>query len=269
MWGQADGIVRIKIRKDQAVRPLFQCEANDSVVLCATAPDHNRVWVALSSGLIRVFAFRFDPLRSHFQLTAPPSVLVGHQGAVHQIVLCTAFGVAVSGGCDGRCIVWDLHRTTFVRQFVAGQQEKNVVQHPVAQLAVSRTLADVACALQLAEGSRLELRTINGALVGAVHTAQSITSLCFSSAPEGQSINCVAAGLANGTVRLWNTWNLAHLRDISSDASWPIVGLAFSNDGSVLAIASSYMHEHEEPPEGTPEDTIYIRYVSDQETKPK
>lgn len=39
--------------------------------------------------------------------------------------------------------------------------------------------------------------------------------------------------------------------------------------GSVLAIACSYMYEHEVPLENCPEDNIYIRYVTDQETKPK
>ena len=48
-----------------------------------------------------------------------------------------------------------------------------------------------------------------------------------------------------------------------------ISSLSFSNDGSVLAIASSYMHEQENPPDNMPEDAIYIRHVSDQETKPK
>ena len=48
-----------------------------------------------------------------------------------------------------------------------------------------------------------------------------------------------------------------------------ISSLSFSNDGTVLAIASSYMHEQENPPDNMPEDAIYIRHVSDQETKPK
>ena len=47
-----------------------------------------------------------------------------------------------------------------------------------------------------------------------------------------------------------------------------IASLAFSPDGSVLAIASSYMYENDEPVEPA-EDVIYIRNVSDQETKPK
>ena len=48
-----------------------------------------------------------------------------------------------------------------------------------------------------------------------------------------------------------------------------IASLAFSSDGNVLAIATSYLHEQEKDPDNMPEDAIYIRYVSDQETKPK
>ena len=56
-----------------------------------------------------------------------------------------------------------------------------------------------------------------------------------------------------------------------SNSRYPtsIASLSFAADGSVLAIASSYMYEDEEIPRDLPEDAIYIRYVSDQETKPK
>ena len=57
----------------------------------------------------------------------------------------------------------------------------------------------------------------------------------------------------------------AHL---SSRYPTSIASLAFSNDGSALAIASSYMYENDEI-KNIPEDHIYIRNVSDQETKPK
>lgn len=39
--------------------------------------------------------------------------------------------------------------------------------------------------------------------------------------------------------------------------------------GSVLAIACSYILEEDNPPNPLPEDAIYIRTVTDQETKPK
>lgn len=39
--------------------------------------------------------------------------------------------------------------------------------------------------------------------------------------------------------------------------------------GSSLAIGSSYMYEQEVHPDPIPENNVYIRYVTDQETKPK
>lgn len=39
--------------------------------------------------------------------------------------------------------------------------------------------------------------------------------------------------------------------------------------GSVLAIACSYFLSEDNPPTPLPEDAIYIRSVTDQETKPK
>ena len=119
-WGQSDGIVRIKIRKDEPVKPLFQSEVHDSVILCSTAPDYNRIWVAYRSGIVRVYPFLFDPLRPHFELTGPPTVLSGHVGPLQQLVLCSSFSLAVSSGSDGSIILWDLHRLTFIRQFTPG-----------------------------------------------------------------------------------------------------------------------------------------------------
>ena len=47
-----------------------------------------------------------------------------------------------------------------------------------------------------------------------------------------------------------------------------IAALSFSADSAVLAIATSYMYENDDQ-KTFPEDHIYIRNVSDQETKPK
>ena len=47
-----------------------------------------------------------------------------------------------------------------------------------------------------------------------------------------------------------------------------IASLSFSHDGSILAITSSYMYEMDEMADAPP-DNIFIRHVSDQETKPK
>ena len=72
----------------------------------------------------------------------------------------------------------------------------------MAQLAISRNSADIACVVHSSvDTSQLELRSVNGALIATTTTSPVITSLCFSSAPEGVSINVVAGGLANGVIR--------------------------------------------------------------------
>ncbi|KAK6185395.1 hypothetical protein SNE40_007640 [Patella caerulea] len=79
--------------------------------------------------------------------------------------------------------------------------------------------------------------------------------------------NTFATGGSDGFVNIWDGFNKKRLCQFHKYPT-SISSLAFSNDGSVLAIASSYMFEKGQLDE-TPEDEIFIRNVSDQETKPK
>jgi len=80
--------------------------------------------------------------------------------------------------------------------------------------------------------------------------------------------NTFATGGSDGFVNIWDGYNKKRLCQFHKYPT-SIASLSFANDGTVLAIASSYLYEHEEIPEELPEDAVYIRYVSDQETKPK
>ncbi len=40
-------------------------------------------------------------------------------------------------------------------------------------------------------------------------------SLCFSNCTEGQNVNVIAVGLSNGRIRLYSTWDLTLLREIT------------------------------------------------------
>ncbi|XP_023335521.1 mitotic checkpoint protein BUB3 [Eurytemora carolleeae] len=80
--------------------------------------------------------------------------------------------------------------------------------------------------------------------------------------------NTFATGGSDGFVNIWDGFNKKRLCQFHRYPT-SIASLSFANDGSVLAIASSYLYEHEDIPDNIPEDAIYIRYVSDQETKPK
>ncbi|XP_013134506.1 PREDICTED: mitotic checkpoint protein BUB3 [Papilio polytes] len=79
--------------------------------------------------------------------------------------------------------------------------------------------------------------------------------------------NTFATGGSDGYVNIWDGFNKKRLCQFHR-YNTAVSALSFSHDGSALAIACSQLDESqaEEP---RPEDTIYIRYVTDQETKPK
>ena len=58
------------------------------------------------------------------------------------------------------------------------------------------------------------LHTINGQLISSVETEVAIQCLAFSTAPEGRSVNVLAAGLTNGRIKMWSTWDLMPVREI-------------------------------------------------------
>lgn len=78
----------------------------------------------------------------------------------------------------------------------------------------------------------------------------------------------LATGGSDGYVNIWDRFNRKRLCQFQRYSA-PISLLCFSDDGTVLAIACSSMYEFEEPPEIIPEDNVFVRHVTDQETKPK
>jgi cell cycle arrest protein BUB3 len=76
-----------------------------------------------------------------------------------------------------------------------------------------------------------------------------------------------ATGGSDGFVYIWDGFNKKRLCQFHKYPA-SIASLAFSQDGSVLAIASSYQYEEGEI-NTMPENSVFIRKVSDQETKPK
>lgn len=76
----------------------------------------------------------------------------------------------------------------------------------------------------------------------------------------------VLPGGSDGFVNIWDPFNKKRLCQFHRYPT-SIASLAFNNDGTMLAIASSYMHEKGDI--SHPEDAIFIRQVTDAETKPK
>ncbi|XP_035208302.1 mitotic checkpoint protein BUB3-like isoform X3 [Stegodyphus dumicola] len=78
--------------------------------------------------------------------------------------------------------------------------------------------------------------------------------------------NTFATGGSDGFVNIWDGFNKKRLCQFHRYPTH-ISSLAFSPDGTILAIASSYIYEMDA--KDIPPDAIYIRTVTDQETKPK
>lgn len=76
----------------------------------------------------------------------------------------------------------------------------------------------------------------------------------------------ILPGGSDGFVNIWDPFNKKRLCQFHRYPT-SIASLAFNNDGTMLAIASSYMHEKGDI--SHPEDAIFIRQVTDAETKPK
>lgn len=77
-----------------------------------------------------------------------------------------------------------------------------------------------------------------------------------------------ATGGSDGFVNIWDGFNKKRLCQFHRYPT-SIASLSFSNNGSLLAIAASYMFEDGEFKSPPPEDAVFIRKVTDQETKPK
>lgn len=88
---------------------------------------------------------------------------------------------------------------------------------PVGLVTISETLGDIAIACNSITtlGSILTLYTINCQPIKEITTPERITAMCYSSAPEGISVNVLATGFDTGVVRLWSSWDLSPIREIT------------------------------------------------------
>ena len=74
----------------------------------------------------------------------------------------------------------------------------------VKLVAVSDTLGDIATVCYGNDNDKdclLRLHTVNATLVRTMNLSMRVTALCFSTAPEGVSVNVIATGHSNGMIR--------------------------------------------------------------------
>ncbi|XP_048223955.1 lysosomal-trafficking regulator [Perognathus longimembris pacificus] len=233
-WGYADNILRLKSKQSEPPINFIQGSQQHQVTSCAWVPDSCQLFTGSKCGVITAYTNRFTSgTPSEIEMEAQVH-LYGHTDEVTSLCVCKPYSVMISVSRDGTCIVWDLNRLCYV-QSLAGHKS------PVTAVSASETSGDIATVCDSAGGgSDLRLWTVNGDLVGHVHCREIICSVAFSNQPEGVSINVIAGGLESGIVRLWSTWDLKPVREITfPKSSKPIVSLTFSCDGHHLYTANS------------------------------
>ncbi|KAM5206197.1 lysosomal-trafficking regulator isoform 1-T3 [Hipposideros larvatus] len=233
-WGYADNILRLKSKQSEPPINFIQSSQQYQVTSCAWVPDSCQLFTGSKCGVITAYTNRFTSSTSSEIEMESQVHLYGHTEEITSLFVCKPYSVMISVSRDGTCIIWDLNRLCYV-QSLAGHKS------PVTAVSASETTGDIATVCDSAGGgSDLRLWTVNGDLVGHVHCREIICSVAFSNQPEGVSINVIAGGLENGIVRLWSTWDLKPVREITFPKSnKPIVSLTFSSDGHHLYTANS------------------------------
>ncbi|XP_018118608.1 lysosomal-trafficking regulator isoform X3 [Xenopus laevis] len=233
-WGYADNILRLKSKQSEPPVNFIQCSELHQVTSCAWVPDSCQLFTGSKCGVITAYLNRFTnstPLEIEVESQAH---LYGHTAEITSLFVCKPYSILISVSKDGTCIIWDLNRLCYV-QSLTGHKS------PVTAVSASETTGDIATVCDsVGGGSDLRLWTVNGDLIGHVHCREIICSVAFSNQPEGVSVNVIAGGLENGIVRLWSTWDLKPVREITFPKSnKQIVSLTFSCDGHHLYTANS------------------------------
>ncbi|XP_077276800.1 lysosomal-trafficking regulator mauve isoform X2 [Temnothorax americanus] len=232
-WSGTDGIARLKCKKEQPPRPLIKSSGLDPITTLASTPDCGQLWIGHLSGRITVHAYTVGTTGKIEFSSASATVLLAHRSRVTVICLSRTFSVACSGDGSGIIAIWDLNSLTYVRSIVCDQG------YAVHLLCISETLGDVAATYDIPRSednatnnqSELTVHTVNARAVGSILSRRRVTALCYSNAPEGVSVNVVATGLDNGIIRLWSSWDLQLVREISNNVrgcgaiiavAWPL-----------------------------------------------
>lgn len=129
---------------------------------------------------------------------------------------------------------------SYVRTY---QQDNQTIYH----LTSSETTGDIAYLSSSGCQWYLSYLTCNCDLIGCLTFAEQLNCLCFTSAPEGRSVNVLLGGFENGLISMWSTWDLTLLRQLNFPQlrSHSIVSICVSKvDRRRLYVADRDRHLH-------------------------
>lgn len=239
--------------------------------------------------------------------TSEKKVLGFHAAPIKCVEFCPELGLLVSGSWDQQVKVWDPRQKKCLgtydqteRVYTMALSEERLVVGTAGRRVMVWDLRNMGAIQQRRESSlKFQTRCIRtfpnkqGYVLSSIEGRVAVEY--FDPSPETQKrkyafkchrvktdgveycypvnaisfhngYNTFATGGSDGFVNIWDGFNkkrLCQLHRYQSSISY----LCFSHDGGTLAIAVSYLNEEGEKEH--PDDAIYIRQVSDAETKPK
>ncbi|KAJ2942699.1 hypothetical protein O0L34_g2169 [Tuta absoluta] len=258
-WGHSDRIVRLKRRRDARPDLLLQVPALDQITKvttsCISSGCPSPIFMGHVSGRVLCTLLRHDAhAAAHAHAHMP---LHAHDAPITDIHVSVRAGLLATASADGKIVLWDLNNLSYIRTL------PNRESLPVSLVTISATLCDVASVHDPPATGRtrvametnamdndsdsyekdetykyeslIRVHTVNARFVGSVKIADRVTSICYSAAPEGISVNVIACGLHTGAVRLHSSWDLRHVAYIPpADKPQPLLSLTYSSDSSLL-----------------------------------
>ena len=238
-WGHGDGALYCRLGKQGEEFPIAQLSTTDPVVIGAAHPKVSSLWLGHRSGRISVYKICREAGQSRLKLDYLTTVY-GHMAEITSLTVSPEYGLAVSCCSRGYTLTWDLHSHTCLHHTLSSDQKG--IAAAVAGgdtggrvlAAVSESCGDIAVAVN----STLTLYTVNLNKVCQTTIRATITALTFSHLEEGKSVNSILIGTVGGVVRLYSSWDLTHMRDVTGCPPSPVTALCFSSDCLSLVVST-------------------------------
>lgn len=206
----------------------------------------------------------FDVVKSYWNY---PITLLRHSSTVFAIKICVEFKIVVSIGGDGRAVIWDSQKIEYIRSI---EPSCNTLKSSLTHVDISTTLGDIltvfrpkvdslesadecfeeiedksddfiSISMSITGKSQLKLHNINAKYIGHTFIEGVVVATCFSFIKEGSGINVIAIALSDGTIKLYSTWNLEFVRDISTGYS-RILEISFSTNHFLTILCDQEIH---------------------------
>ncbi|TNN83744.1 Mitotic checkpoint protein BUB3 [Liparis tanakae] len=236
----------------------------DSISAVKFSPSATQFLLVSSwDGTVRLFDVGANTMRMKYQHTAP--VL---DCAFYVYTLSVAGDRLIVGTAGRRVLVWDLRNMGYVQQRRESSlkyQTRCIRAFPNKQGYVLSSIEGRVAVEYLDPSPEFQKKKYafkcHRLKEEGIEQVYPVNAISFHSIH-----NTFATGGSDGFVNIWDPFNKKRLCQFHRYPT-SIASLAFNNDGTMLAIASSYMHEKGDI--NHPEDAIFIRQVTDAETKPK